>query len=222
MATINVTSLSIADIEKKIAQLGAEIEKARAQELRTAEKALIAAEKSATAAKALLSKLMTKDAATPAAKARIVAAKEAYTDHVKAVAIAKKTVAILTARNKATEKFAGKVNIALVGANKGKKAKSQIKAQSKLGSTQKADKKLVGRKKALTPQPEQPVAQPKTKTNIPDAEMPMTANARNNTEETNAVAIAGLNTPEKNNSIDVPSNDELSTNIEQPANNSPV
>jgi hypothetical protein len=224
MATTKITSLSIADIEKKIAKIGAEIEKAREQELKTAEKTLATAKKSAAAAKAQLAKLKSQDATTAAEKARIAAAKKTDADHAKALNIAKQTVDMLTIRNKAAEKLAKTVNQTLASANKGKKAKQPMtkkptKEVKKLEQPQVAEKKLVDRKNTAALN-EQPAVIPR---DVPEVNMPMTAKPKDNVEETKTLPREDIITPEKSDALDTESDGNvLSTNIEQPANNSAI
>lgn len=251
MATTNVTSLSIADIEKQIAKIVAEIEKVRAQELIAAEKSLVMAEKAAAAAQATLIKFIASGANTPAAKARLTAAKEACANHGKAVTIAQQTVALLTAKNKAAEKFAKKVAKTLAKANKGKRTKEQKKLDKKAKKAKKNndyDKKAQATQPATKPaikkvkseevkanvditSKTKPTASTKVATKpdkATEANLPMTAPAKDINEEVTIPSSVGIRSPERSYSIEVPvpNADEsvttVTTNIEQPNNNSDV
>lgn len=232
MATTKITSLSIADIEKQIAKIGAEIEKAREQELKTAEKTLAAAKKSAAAAKAQLAKLMSKDATNATEKARIAAAKKTDADQDKALTTAKQTFDALTVRNKAAEKLAKTVSKTLASANKVKKAKKLTspkpmketnKETKKLEQPQEAAKKIVRRKKTAAVDTEQTADIPKANTDVSDVAAPMTAKPRDNIEESKPVPHQHNDAPEKSDALDTESEGKiLSTNIEQPSNNSTI
>ncbi len=245
MATTKITSLSIADIEKQIAKIGAEIEKAREQELKTAEKTLAAAKKSAAAAKAQLAKLMSKDATNATEKARIAAAKKTDADQDKALTTAKQTFDALTVRNKAAEKLAKTVSKTLASANKVKKAKkltspkpmkettketnkeakkeSSNKETKKLEQPQEAAKKIVRRKKTAAVDTEQTADIPKANTDVSDVATPMTAKPKDNIEESKPVPHQHNDAPEKSDALDTESDGKiLSTNIEQPSNNSTI
>ncbi len=249
MATLNLTSLSIADIEKQIEKIGAEIEKARAQELMAAEKSLATAEKAAAVAQATLVKLIASGTTTPAAKARLIAAKEAFANHSKTVMNAQQTVTLLTAKNKAAEKFTKKVAKTLAKASKGKRSKAEKKLDKQ---TKKANKNKGSIKKVQTLPVEQPATKPVankvksekakpevkivkikatpkakaalSKTDIASAtNLPMTAPATQVVEETKIPLSPNLLTPEKSSSVEVsPTDDSSKTNIERPANNSDI
>lgn len=244
MATTKITSLSIADIEKQIAKIGAEIEKARAQELKTAEKTLATAKKSAAAAKAQLARLVGKNATTATEKARIAAAKKTDADHDKALSIAKQTVDALTVRNKAAEKLAKTVSKTLASADKVKKAKKpksqkpmqkpikeamsetkkeKSKETKKLEQPHEAAKKIVRRKKIAAVDTEQTADMSKANTDVSDVSTPMTVKPKDNIEETKAVPYEHIAAPEKSDALATESDENvLSTNIEQPSNNSTI
>src|SRR5690606_25572889 len=71
MAAKKATSVSISDLEKQIAKVSAELEKAREKKLATAEKSLAAAHKAAATLAQKLTSARAKGATTVAAKVRL-------------------------------------------------------------------------------------------------------------------------------------------------------
>lgn len=157
-------SLSVAEIEKNIIKVTAELEKARALEYTIAEKTLLAAQKSAAAAQVKVQELVDKSGATPAAENRLALAKAVLAEKESAITVAAAQFNKIKTQQEATQKFKKKVTNLLSNKKLSKKVKFSRKEKAAL----KAFRKLEKTKNKLAKETKKTTEQLSTQDHQPD------------------------------------------------------
>lgn len=159
--------LSVAEIEKQIAKVIAELEKARALEYTIAEKTFLAAQKSAAAAQLKVQALLDKSSITPAAENRLILAKAALSEKESAMAIAAEKLNKIKAKHATIHKFKKKVKNVLVSKKLSKKIKFSRKEKAALKAFRKSEKS----KNKIAKEAEKTTGQLSTQEHQPDASL---------------------------------------------------
>lgn len=145
MALSNLTSIT--DIEEQIAKITAELEKARALQYTTAEKAFLAAQKRTAVAQAKVNDLNAKASTTVAAQSRLALAKTALTEQESLLADVETVFNAAKAEQDAADEFAKNVALVLSGKKLGKKIKLNKKEKAVLKEEKKNAKKIAKQEK---------------------------------------------------------------------------
>ncbi|MES2821995.1 MAG: hypothetical protein V4732_00235 [Pseudomonadota bacterium] len=161
------TPLSVAEIEKQIAKVNAELEKARALEYTVAEKTLLAAQKSAALAKVKVEQILEKMSAAPTAESRLVLAKAALAEKESAMTVAATQFNKVKTQQAATQKFKKKVKSLLSNKKLSKKVKFSRKEKAAL----KAFRRLERAKTRLAKETEKTTGQLSAQEHHPDTSL---------------------------------------------------
>lgn len=135
---------SVAELEQQIATLSAALEKARAQELAAAQKAVAAGEKALASASKKVTDISAKGVTTVAAKARLAQAKKDQLAATKMLAAAKDAVVLLHSAAQTVKEVAKELAVLTKG--KTKKTASKKSASKKTVSKKTAPKKVAAPK----------------------------------------------------------------------------